>query len=526
AVGPGRPGQQDPRRADRVAGAVEGVPRDAGRRRRDRHDPADPARLEPDRGLHRRLRGDVRAGPARVVAEDHLTGARPRRRRGHHDPVGPGPGRGRPGGDLPGHRERREARRPRLEPLDDLRQQRGAQPRRDRVLRAPRPQLTCGQVGALLFQPRSQRLGFKRHEVRRGRNGRLVPAVEEYGVEPIPADLRTTRWRDLFAINFTFFLNPVMYVVGAIAVAGFGLPLWWAVLAIVVGQALAYAVMIPIAEVGVDYGLPGQVAARATLGFWGARLLSSPYRVVAATYWFAAQAIAAGYAIQAVVQAMGGGKPPLVPVAIGVGALHATLAVLGFDVMRWLLRVVLPISLIFVGVIVSLYVSTDNPRFEVGRVFDSPDQHLTWVGFAGAVTLMAGSTLTLVTNVADFCRYTPTRRDVRIGLAGSAIAAVIVDTFVGGYAAAATGETNPFIAVADLTSSKALLAVLLVAIVVQGISANIGNVYTAGLSLVNSVPVLGRVRATLLVAAAAVGLSAAPDVIDSAQRWIVHLGNV
>ena len=64
-----------------------------------------------------------------------------------------------------------------------------------------------------------------------------MPAVEEYGVEPIPAELRTARWRDLFAINFTFFLNPVMYVVGAIAVAGFGLPLWWAILAIVVGQA-------------------------------------------------------------------------------------------------------------------------------------------------------------------------------------------------------------------------------------------------------------------------------------------------
>ena len=86
---------------------------------------------------------------------------------------------------------------------------------------------------------------------------------------------------------------------------------------------------------------------------------------------------------------------------------------------------------------------------------------------------MAGSTLTLVTSVADFCRYTPTRRDMRIGLAASALAAALVDTFVGGYAAAATGETNPFVAVADLTTSNALLALLLVAIVVQGISANI-----------------------------------------------------
>ena len=75
APGPGRAGQPDPRRADRLAGALEGVPRDARRRRRDRHDPADPARLEPDRGLHRRVPGDVRHG-------HHAAGCRrsPRRR--------------------------------------------------------------------------------------------------------------------------------------------------------------------------------------------------------------------------------------------------------------------------------------------------------------------------------------------------------------------------------------------------------------------------------------------------------------
>ena len=64
---PDGPGQPDPRRADRLAGALEGVPGDAGRRRRDRHDPADPPRLEPDRGFHRRVSGDVRRGPARLA---------------------------------------------------------------------------------------------------------------------------------------------------------------------------------------------------------------------------------------------------------------------------------------------------------------------------------------------------------------------------------------------------------------------------------------------------------------------------
>lgn len=48
--------------------------------------------------------------------------------------------------------------------------------------------------------------------------------VEGYGVEAVPAALRTGTWRDLFAINLAFFLNPLMYVIGALAVSAGGLP--------------------------------------------------------------------------------------------------------------------------------------------------------------------------------------------------------------------------------------------------------------------------------------------------------------
>ena len=317
-----------------------------------------------------------------------------------------------------------------------------------------------------------------------------------------------------------------MYVLGALAVASGGLPLWWAVAAMATGQALAFSLLLPVAEVGVDHGLPGQVALRATLGFWGARLLSSPYRVVAATYWFAAQALTSAYGFQAIVQTMTGHRLPLVPVAIGLAIVHAGLAVLGFDVMRYVLRVVLPLSLALTGVLLALYLASDDPRFAVHRVFRSPAQHFTWVGFATYVTVMCGASLTLVTNVADVCRYTRSRRDMRIGLFGSAVTSAVVTTFVGGYAAAATGESNPFVAVAGLTHADGVLVVVLVAVVVQSLAANVTNVYTAGLSLVNSVPRLGRFRSSVVVAVAAIGLSAFPDFVNHAQRWIVHLGNV
>ena len=315
-----------------------------------------------------------------------------------------------------------------------------------------------------------------------------MPAVEHYGIEPIPAELRTAGWRDLFAVNFTFFLNPVMYVLGALAVLEGGLPLPWAIAAMVAGQALAFGFLVVVARPGVDDGLPGQVAMRATFGILGARLATSPYRMVAATYWFAAQSLTGALGFQAIVDAMSGHRLPLVPTAVGLGVFYAALALLGFDVMRWLLKIVLPLSLGAAAVLVTLFVTSDDPRYAPARVWESPDQSLTWVGFATFVTVMCGSSLTLVTNVADVCRYTPTRRDMQVGLVASALLTAVATTFVGGYVAAASGDTNPFVAAAGLTSSDVVLAGLLVAIVVQTVAANLTNVYTAGLSLVNSLP--------------------------------------
>jgi NCS1 nucleoside transporter family len=332
--------------------------------------------------------------------------------------------------------------------------------------------------------------------------------------------------RDLFAIVFSFHLNPVMYLLGALAVTAGGLPLWWAVGSITLGQALCWLCLIPIARAGADDGLPGQVAMRGTFGILGARTLTSPYRMIAATYWFAAQALAAGLGVQALAEGLFGSAPPLVPVAVGLGLAQASLAVAGFDTFRFVVRWMLPAMVAFTGVIVGFYVTTDQPAFGVGRVFDSPEQAFTWAGFATFVTVIWGAGLTNVTNVADFCRYARSRRDMQLGFFLGAVTSAFVTSFVGAYAAVATGESNPFVAITELTGNPAVLVLLLLAIVGQSTGANIPNVYTAGMSLVNALPSLGRFAATVIVGAVGVGLAAFPDFVNEAQEWIGHLGNV
>ena len=129
-----------------------------------------------------------------------------------------------------------------------------------------------------------------------------------------PGRLRTVGWRDLFAINFTFFLNPVMYVLGAFAVVDGGLPLWWARGDDGRPGARLRGLVPWPSRASTTGSRPGRDAH--DLGFWGARLLSSPYRVVAATYWFAAQALTAGLGIQAIYEAMTVTHLPLVPLAL------------------------------------------------------------------------------------------------------------------------------------------------------------------------------------------------------------------
>jgi cytosine permease len=177
-------------------------------------------------------------------------------------------------------------------------------------------------------------------------------------------------------------------------------------------------------------------------------------------------------------------------------------------------------------VLLGLWLASDDPDYAVSRVLESPEQELTWVGFATVVTVMCGSSLTLVTNISDLCRYTRSRRDMRIGLIGSTLAATALTTLIGGIFAVGSGDTNPFVAASALTSSDVVLVLLLAAIVVQTFAANLTNVYTGGLSLVSSLPSLGRIWSTALVGAAAVVLSGFPSLIEEAQSWITHLGNL
>ena len=92
--------------------------------------------------------------------------------------------------------------------------------------------------------------------------------VEQFGIEAIPEARKTVRWYDLFAIILNFLVSPSTILRGGLGVAA-GLSFQASVAAECSGIVVAAFFYVVMATVGVDYGIPGQVATRAIYGLRG-----------------------------------------------------------------------------------------------------------------------------------------------------------------------------------------------------------------------------------------------------------------
>ena len=352
--------------------------------------------------------------------------------------------------------------------------------------------------------------------------------VEQFGIEPIPTEKRTVRWFDIFAIIFGFALNPGSIMTGGLAVVA-GLSFQGAVAAIVGGTMLAMIFYVTMATVGADYGIPGQVATRMTFGLRGAKWVPSLLRTIASTYWFAFQTVAGSIAVVAVLRHWTGVNYSLVTVSLIFGVLQAVVAVVGYDSLKYLSRAALPFKVLVLGYVMVLLTTHDDPHFAISAVLDYPGLPTSnWVLFVTWANAVAAGSITMVTDAADFCRYTRSRFDMWWGtlvgkFLGAAFAAIL-----GAYGAAATlGKVaNVFDVASGLTSGWVAYMAFLIVIGLDNWTINVLNLYTGGLSLSNILERFGRFWTTLIISVLGVALSAVPDVVNSYTNYAGLLGNV
>src|ERR1700751_3904620 len=357
---------------------------------------------------------------------------------------------------------------------------------------------------------------------------RQPKGVEQFGIEPVPPELKTVRWHDIFAIIFGFALNPGSMLVGGMAVVS-GLSFWGAVGAITSGVFLATISYTSTATVGVDYGLPGQVSMRMVYGLRGAKWVPSFLRTIASTYWFAYQTVAGSLAVVAILDRWTGTPHSLVAVSVTFAVLQAVVAIIGYDSLKHLSRIALPFKILILSFVLFLLGTHSDPNFAPASVFHYAGKpEAGWLLFVTWMNVVAAGSLTMVTDSADFCRYTRSRVDMWWGTLLGKVGGGCFAACLGAYGAAATlGKTaNVFEVASGLTSSHFILLMFLIVIALDNWTINVLNLYTGGLSLSNIFERLRPFLDPLVISILGIILSAIPDVASGYTTYVGMLGNV
>lgn len=359
------------------------------------------------------------------------------------------------------------------------------------------------------------------------RRYRQPKGVEQYGVEAIPEEKKTVRWWDVSFMIINFLINPGMILIAGGAVAA-GLPFWAAVATVVGGVIVAFAGYAVMATVGVDYGLPGQVATRVAYGMRGAQWIPSIARVISAVYWFAFQTVAGSLGIIAVLRALTGTTYDFVLVTTVFAILQAVVALVGYDSVKVLSRFAFPAKIALTAVFIGVMMTYDDPAYAPSTVlaFDV-DIDWRWALVALWLNSVISAWMSMITDASDFCRYSRSRKDMWFGTLGAAVLGTLIAAFVGCYAAVASGgNANAFDVISRITTNPLLLGLVLLYIVLDNWTINVLNLYTAGLALVNMVRRLGRFWATLGLGVIGIALSLLPDLINGFTDFMSVMGNL
>ncbi len=356
---------------------------------------------------------------------------------------------------------------------------------------------------------------------------RQPKGVEQFGIEPIPEGKKTVGGFDIFSIILGLALNPGSILIGGLAVVS-GLSFIQAVSAISIGMAIAVAAYTIMATVGVDYGLPGQVCARMVYGLRGAKWIPSLIRTVASIYWFAFQTVAGSIALVAVLERWTGHHYSLVQVSLLFAVLQAFVAIVGYDSLKHLSRAALPLKvgiLLFALIVMATH---NDPHFAPSAVLAyGGSEKSDWLLYVTWLNVTAANSLTMVTDSADFCRYSRGRFDMWWGTVAGKWGGTLFAAVLGAYGAAATqGKVaNMFEVVAGLTHGWLPLLLFVVVIALDNWTINVLNLYTGGLSLSNILEGLGRFWSTLIISVLGVALSVFPGVVHGYTSYVGMLGN-
>ncbi|WP_311212370.1 MULTISPECIES: cytosine permease [unclassified Arthrobacter] len=223
-----------------------------------------------------------------------------------------------------------------------------------------------------------------------------VPRLEDKTIQPIPANERHGKARDLFTIWFGSNIMIMTIVTGGLATTVFGLGFVPAIVGIIIGNVVGGIFMALHSAQGPQLGVAQMIQTRGQFGSFGA-LLIVVIVVVMYVGFFAANLVFGGEAMAAV--------SPGISVDAGIiiiGVVSVTATIFGYRLIHAYARVLsvaagLALLLAF-GWILIVHGLPGN-FLETGN--------FNWVGFMGTISVSALWQLAYAPYVSDYSRYMP-----------------------------------------------------------------------------------------------------------------------
>ncbi|HZX08496.1 purine-cytosine permease family protein [Kribbella sp.] len=296
-------------------------------------------------------------------------------------------------------------------------------------------------------------------------------ALEHRTIEHIPVDERHGRWTQLFTIWFGSNIMLLTVATGVLATAVYHLPVWAAILGLLIGNVVGGVVMALHAAQGPQMGVPQMLQTRAQFGSYGS-LLVVTIVVVMYTAFFASNMVLGG---QALADLTSIGETPGI---VLVGVLGVIGAIYGYRVIHAMAGVLSALAgLALVAAFVMLFAVVGLPAGTMSS------GSFGWAGFMGTVSLAALWQIAYAPYVSDYTRYMPKDTGVRAAFwatYGGCVLGSLFPMLLGAFIGAAWPNADTVTGVH--TAGGAIGAVVLAIFAISISATNAMNLYCGALS--------------------------------------------
>jgi NCS1 nucleoside transporter family len=322
--------------------------------------------------------------------------------------------------------------------------------------------------------------------VREGDYGEAVAKVEPGGVEYIALGERHGKPIHLFWTWLSPNLEFATVFVGTIAIILFGLNMWEAATAIVIGTALGSLTHAVLSAWGPRFGVPMMVMGRAPFGFLGNILPAGLNAFTGAFGWFIVNSVSGAFALQALLPSL---NLPFWLTFLVIVVAQVTIATFGHNLIHSFERWALPLlGVVFAAACIFIFI---NGNYSVAVNPKAPLYSFEIGGWILVFTAAFGYAAGWNPYASDYTRYLPpTTNRFMVGLwagLGVFISCVVLEMAGAVVATVAGTKWGPNdIPTAQLQRAMPdfVYYLTLLCIAVGAVAANAINIYSGTMSLV------------------------------------------